>query len=42
MEVRSLEVGHDLQALFPYGVLLIPNREKRGRQCPGSVVMEVE
>jgi hypothetical protein len=34
--VRSLEVGHDLQTLFPYRVLLIPNREKRDRQCYNS------
>jgi hypothetical protein len=29
VEVRALEVGHGLKALLPYGVLLIPNREKR-------------
>jgi hypothetical protein len=33
MEVRALEVGHGLKVLLPYGVLLIPNREKRDRQC---------
>jgi hypothetical protein len=33
VEVRALEVGHDLKALLPYGVLLILNREKRDRQC---------
>jgi hypothetical protein len=33
VEVRALEVGHALKALLPYGVLLIPNREKRDRQC---------
>jgi hypothetical protein len=31
MEVRALEVGHSLKTLLPYGVLLIPNREKRDR-----------
>jgi hypothetical protein len=31
--VRALEVGHGLKALLPYGVLLIPNQEKRDRQC---------
>jgi hypothetical protein len=31
--VRTLEVGHDLKVLLPYGVRLIPNREKRDRQC---------
>jgi hypothetical protein len=36
MEVRPLEVGHDLKTLLPYGVLLIPNREKRDRQCCSS------
>jgi hypothetical protein len=33
MEVRALEVRHGLKALLPYGVLLIPNQEKRDRQC---------
>jgi hypothetical protein len=33
MEVRALEVRHGLKALLPYGVLLIPNWEKRDRQC---------
>jgi hypothetical protein len=33
MEVRALEVGHSLKMLLPYGVLLIPNQEKRDRQC---------
>jgi hypothetical protein len=33
MEVRALEVKHSLKALLPYGVLLIPNQEKRDRQC---------
>jgi hypothetical protein len=36
MEVRALEVGHGLKALLPYGVHLIPNREKRDRQCCSS------
>jgi hypothetical protein len=36
MEVRALEIGHSLKALLPYGVLLIPNREKRDRQCGSS------
>jgi hypothetical protein len=31
MEVRALEVIHGRKALLPYGVLLIPNREKRDR-----------
>jgi hypothetical protein len=31
--VRALEVGHGLRTLLPYGVLLIPNHEKRDRQC---------
>jgi hypothetical protein len=31
MEVRALEVGHNLKVLLLYGVLLIPNREKRDR-----------
>jgi hypothetical protein len=26
VEVRTLEVGHNLKMLLPYGVLLIPNR----------------
>jgi hypothetical protein len=33
MEVRALEVEHGLKTLLPYGVLLIPNQEKRDRQC---------
>jgi hypothetical protein len=32
-EVRALEVRHDLKALLPYEVFLIPNWEKRDRQC---------
>jgi hypothetical protein len=28
MEMRALKVGHGLEALLPYGVLLIPNWEK--------------
>jgi hypothetical protein len=41
VEVRALEVGHGLKALLPYEVLLIMNREKRGRQCydSGEVVL---
>jgi hypothetical protein len=41
MEVRALEVGHDLMMLLPYWVLLIPNQEKRDRQCcsSGEVVL---
>jgi hypothetical protein len=31
MEVKALEVGHGLKTLLPYGVLLIPNREKHDR-----------
>jgi hypothetical protein len=33
VEMRALEVGHSLTTLLPYGVLLIPNQEKRDRQC---------
>jgi hypothetical protein len=33
VEVRALEVRHSLKMLPPYGVLLIPNREKHNRQC---------
>jgi hypothetical protein len=33
VEVRALEVGHDLKTLLPYRVLLILNREKRDMQC---------
>jgi hypothetical protein len=33
VEVRGLEVRHDLKTLLSYGVLLIPNREKSDRQC---------
>jgi hypothetical protein len=36
VEVRALEVRHGLKALLPYGVLLIPNQEKRDRQCCSS------
>jgi hypothetical protein len=36
VEVRVLEVRHGRKTLLPYGVLLIPNREKRDRQCGGS------
>jgi hypothetical protein len=36
MEVRALEVGHGLMMLLPYGVLLIPSREKRDRHCCSS------
>jgi hypothetical protein len=36
MEVWSLEVGHSLKALLSHKVLLIPNREKRNRQCCSS------
>jgi hypothetical protein len=36
VEVRALEVGHDLKMLLSYGVLLIPNQEKRDRQCCNS------
>jgi hypothetical protein len=32
MEVRALEVGHGRKTLLPYGVLLIPDQEKRDRQ----------
>jgi hypothetical protein len=41
MEVRALEVGHNLKTLLPYGVLLILNWEKRDRQCcsSGEVVL---
>jgi hypothetical protein len=41
MEVRTLEVGHGLKTLLPYGVLLILNQEKRDRQCcsSGEVVL---
>jgi hypothetical protein len=31
--VRALEVGHNLKVPLPYRVLLIPNLEKRERQC---------
>jgi hypothetical protein len=33
MEVRALEVRHNLKALLPYVVLLILNQEKHDRQC---------
>jgi hypothetical protein len=36
VEVRALEVGHNLKALLPYGVLLILNWEKCNRQCCSS------
>jgi hypothetical protein len=36
VEERALEVGHSLNALLPYGVLLIPNWEKLDRQCCSS------
>jgi hypothetical protein len=36
MEVRALEVGHDLKALLPYEVILILNQKKRDRQCCSS------
>jgi hypothetical protein len=36
MQVRALAVEHSLKALLPYGVLRIPNREKRDRQCCSS------
>jgi hypothetical protein len=36
VEVRALEVGHDLKVLLPYGVLLIPNQEKHDRHCCSS------
>lgn len=36
MELSTLKVGHDRKMLLPYGVLLIPNREKRDRQCSGN------
>jgi hypothetical protein len=44
VEVRYLEVRHSLKALLPYGVLLIPNREKHDRQCcsNGKAVLSQE
>jgi hypothetical protein len=36
VEVRALEVKHSLKTLLPYRVLLIPNWEKRDRQCCSS------
>jgi hypothetical protein len=41
VEVRTLEVGHGLKTLLPYGVLLILNQKKRDRQCcsSGEVVL---
>jgi hypothetical protein len=36
MEVKVLEVGHGLKTLLSYGVLPIPNWEKRDKQCCGS------
>jgi hypothetical protein len=34
--VRALEVRHDLKALLPQGIFLIPNREKPDRHRGGS------
>jgi hypothetical protein len=41
VEVRALEVGHGPKVLLSYGVLLIPNQEKRDRQycCSGEAVL---
>jgi hypothetical protein len=36
VEVRALKVGHGHKTLLPYGVLLIPDRKKRDRQCGSS------
>jgi hypothetical protein len=36
VKVRAHEVRHGRKTLLPYGVLLIPDREKRDRQCGGS------
>jgi hypothetical protein len=36
MEVRAVEVRHDLKTPLPYEVLLIPNQEKRDKQCCSS------
>jgi hypothetical protein len=36
VEVRALEVRHDRKTMLPYGVLLIPDWEKRDRQCGSS------
>jgi hypothetical protein len=36
LEVTALEVGHGLKTLLPYRFLLIPNQEKRDRQCCSS------
>jgi hypothetical protein len=36
MEVTALVVEHGLEALLPYGVLLILNREKCDRWCCSS------
>jgi hypothetical protein len=36
MEMRAVEVRHNLKTLLPYGVLLILNWEKRNRQCRSS------
>jgi hypothetical protein len=36
VEVRALEVEHGRKMLLPYRVLLIPDREKRDRQCGSS------
>jgi hypothetical protein len=36
VEVRALKVRHGLKTLLPYEVLLIPNQEKRDRQCCSS------
>jgi hypothetical protein len=41
IEVRDLEVGHDLMALLAYNILLIPDQEKHDRQrcCSYKVVL---
>jgi hypothetical protein len=41
MEVRTLEVGHGIKVLLPYGVLLILSWKKRNKQCCciGEVVL---
>jgi hypothetical protein len=36
VELRALEVGHGLKVLLPHEILLIPNQEKRDRQCCSS------
>jgi hypothetical protein len=40
MEVRALEVGHGLQVLLPYMVLLILNSKKSDRQCATVVARQ--